>query len=270
MCGIFCSLGTTHHILPNDEIKRRLVSRGPDCIHTVETLYPRGTAQKHDTSTRDISVTLCSTLLSLRGSLTVTQPYQDSDGKYTLCWNGEAWSVDGRPTSGNDTKVIHRLLVDALKPSSRFEHPPIEPLASAEMVAEVLSQVAGPYAFVFFDDARGRLFFGRDFLGRRSLLRRLTNYGELIISSVSDGNPDDGWTEIEADGVYCIDLHIMDAVAVWPGSKVSSGSYMRQLDRFIAAPAPYNHVGDEQSSNNVLKSVGTLQRIPMSTAAHIR
>jgi hypothetical protein len=109
MCGIFCSLGTTHHILPNDDIKRRLINRGPDSINSVETLYPRTTAQKHDTSTRDISVTLCSTVLSLRGSLTVTQPYQDSEGKYTLCWNGEAWSINGEPMSGNDTKAIHRL-----------------------------------------------------------------------------------------------------------------------------------------------------------------
>jgi hypothetical protein len=197
-------------------------------------------------------------VLSLRGSLTVTQPYQDPERKYTLCWNGEAWSINDEPTSGNDTKAIHRLLVDALKPSSNFERPPIEPLASARIVAEALSRVAGPYAFVFFDHSRGRLFFGRDFLGRRSLLRRLTNYGELIISSVSDGHSDDGWTEIEADGVYCIDLHIMDAVAVWPGSRVSSGSYMRQLGRFIAAPAPYNHIGDAQSIDGVLRSVGTL------------
>ena len=258
MCGIFCSLGTTHHILPNDEIKRRLVSRGPDSRNTVETLYPRTTAQKHDTSTRDIPVTLCSTVLSLRGSLTVTQPYQDSEGKYTLCWNGEAWSIDGEPTSGNDTKAIHRLLVDSLKPSSTFDNPHIEPLASARIVSEALSRVAGPYAFVFFDHSRGRLFFGRDSLGRRSLLRRLTNYGDLVISSVSDGNPDDGWTEIEADGVYCIDLHIMDAVAVWPGSKVSSGSYMRQLGRFIAAPAPYSYIPDAESDSWVLRSVGTL------------
>jgi hypothetical protein len=114
------------------------------------------------------------------------------------------------------------------------------------------------------------LFFGRDILGRRSLLRRLTNYGDLIISSVSDGHHDGGWAEIEADGVYCIDLHIMDAVAVWPGSKFSSGSYMRQLGRFIAAPAPYNYIVDAQSKNNELRSVGTLSQTPVSAAAHSR
>lgn len=258
MCGIFCSLGTSHHILPGDEIKRRLVNRGPDSIRTVEWTYSGTTAQEHDTSSRDVYITLCSTVLSLRGSLTVTQPYQDSEGKYTLCWNGEAWSVNGETTSGNDTKVIHRLLVDALEPSSSSEQPPIEPLTIARIVAEVLSQVAGPYAFVFFDRSRGHLFFGRDFLGRRSLLRRCTNNGDLIISSVSDGDQESGWVETDADGVYCVDLHATDAVAVRPGPKPSSNSSMRQFGRFLAAQAPYNYIPDAQVDSQVLRSVRSL------------
>jgi asparagine synthetase B (glutamine-hydrolysing) len=258
MCGIFCSLGNDIPVLPNNEICQRLVSRGPDSVNTVQTKYPETTAQEQDTSTRDLHITLHSTVLSLRGSRTVTQPYQDPDGKYTLCWNGEAWSVGGEPTTGNDTEVIHKLLADALKASSSLHTDPMEPIASATVVSEALSTVAGPYAFVLFEHSRGRLFFGRDFLGRRSLLKMITEDGDLVISSVSDGKPDDGWTEVVANGVYCVDLHVRDPI-VFLAFRENSGelpdSYLRRMGRFIVALAPYSHIGDGRA-HNIQQSVG--------------
>lgn len=269
MCGIYCSLGTTHHVLPGTLVRSRLERRGPDSVNTVQTIYPKTTAQKHETSTRDIHVTLCSTVLTLRGSITVNQPYQDSDGKYTLCWNGEAWSMRGDPTSGNDTKAIHKLLVEALEPSSRFDEPPKDPFASAGIVSDALSQVAGPYSFVFFDHQRGRLFFGRDFLGRRSLMKRVTKYGDLILSSVSDGNPDENWTEIPADGIYCIDLHVIDPSGVWPGPRAFPGSGFRQMGRFVVGPVGYGFMDEMQFSEKPLKSVGKPKPSVMDMAAHM-
>ena len=269
MCGIFCSLGNSRHVLPNNEICQRLASRGPDSINTVQTRYPEKPAQEQDTSTRDIHVTLHSTVLSLRGSLIVTQPYRDPDGKYTLCWNGEAWSVDGERTTGNDTQAIHKVLVDALKASSYLHSDPMEPLASATIVSKALSTVAGPYAFAFFDHSRGRLFFGRDFLGRRSLLQRITHDSDLILSSVSDGNADDGWTEIEAKGVYCIDLHIRDPVCLQMIRELSD-SYMHRMGRFIAALAPYSHIEDGQANKTQGQSVSMQRSMLMSTSAHRR
>ena len=232
MCGIFCSLSSTEHILPNDEIGKRLESRGPDSSATICTVYPKTTAQKHDTSTRGIHLTFCSTVLSLRGERTVVQPVQDKDEKYTLCWNGEAWGIGDVAPAGNDTEAIHKLLVKALKNSSGDDELE-EPVTSAEKLSQALSQVSGPYAFVFFDQARGRLFFGRDFLGRRSLLKRVTSDGDLLISSVSDGDFANGWEEIDADGVYCIDLHITNALQMWPGPQLQTWG------RYIVATASY-------------------------------
>jgi asparagine synthetase B (glutamine-hydrolysing) len=244
-------------LLPNDEIRRRLVNRGPDSINTTETICPRTTAREQDAPPRDIHVTIFSTVLSLRGSVTVIQPYQDPDGKYTLCWNGEAWSIGGEPTRGNDTRAIHRLLVDALESSSSVEHSSQETLRGARIVAEALSQVAGPYAFVLFDHARRRLFFGRDFLGRRSLLKQVTYDGDLLISSITDGNPANGWTEIEAVGVYCIDLRNSGSFAALREPEVPPGSHMRQLDQYIAAFAPYNFIEPRSCDKGTPKSVGT-------------
>ena len=270
MCGIFCSLGTVRPLSPNDEIGRRLINRGPDSIKTIEAIYPQTAAREHDAAPSDIHVTLCSTVLSLRGSVTVVQPYQDPDGKYTLCWNGEAWSIGRKSASGNDTRAIHKLLADALESSSTVENSCQHALESASMVAGALSQVAGPYAFVLLDHAHHRLFFGRDFLGRRSLLKQVTHDGDLIISSITDGDPANGWTEVEAAGVYCIDLPNTGPVAATAQPDIPSGSQLLQFGQFFAALAPYNFTESRHCIDDTLKSVGTPRSLIMSVPAHAR
>ena len=254
MCGIFCTLSATHHILPDATLEHLLHNRGPDSRQTIRTEHVRTTCQKDDTSTSDIHITFHSTVLSLRGSRTVSQPYKDLDGNFTLCWNGEAWTIGDRPPLvGNDTEAVHRLLANTLKSSFNQSGVELEePLASAAKIAEALSQVAGPYAFVFLDHARGRLFVGRDFFGRRSLLTRITSGGDLTISSVSDGVAGNDWMEIEADGVYCVDLHKMDAVAIWPDPQY------RRWGRFNAALAPYAFAEDAVTDTKTSFSVGLL------------
>ena len=37
-------------------------------------------------------------------------------------------------------------------------------------ILEIMQSIEGPWAFIYFDDAENKLFFGRDKLGRRSLL----------------------------------------------------------------------------------------------------
>ena len=79
---------------------------------------------------------------------------------------------------------------------------------------------------------------------------RLTNDGDLIISSVSDGNPDDGWTEIQADGVNCIDLHTVDS------SALERSSHTRQMGQFITCTAPYVFIDSASPDGRTQKSVG--------------
>jgi len=76
--------------------------------------------------------------------------------------------------------------------------------------AKALAEISGPYAFVYHDASNGILFFGRDFLGRRSLLTLTTADGDLLISSVAGEqckSEDPPWFEVEADGVYYVDLY---------------------------------------------------------------
>jgi asparagine synthetase B (glutamine-hydrolysing) len=203
---------------------------------------------KHETSVGDEYVTLCSTVLSLRGSTTVTQPYQDAHGNYILCWNGEAWSIDGKSATGNDTETIHGLLVDAITAGAHEAQ--LSPETGAVRVAHALSRVAGPYAFAFFDRPHGQIYLGRDFLGRRSLLTMATETGDLIVSSVSDPSNAKEWQELDADGIYGISLGEAAVNLQTPGLE------SRILGNYIATIAPYNSAMDTDDLVDVTRSVG--------------
>lgn len=263
MCGIFCSLSSTRHVLPDTIIATRLQSRGPDSTGTITSTCPCSLTGATQNSSSKAFVTLHSTVLSLRGSNTTTQPYQDPSGKYTLCWNGEAWNISGKRPTGNDTEAVCNLLVNDLeKPATEdVGAVALSVSAQARCIAVALSQIAGPYAFVFFDHLRSRLFFGRDFLGRRSLLNKITPEGDFLISSVSDGDARAGWTEIEADGIYYVDISL--ARAAPPSSTASP-------ERWPVELAPYHFRDNEESSGRENLSVGNQVRSSRAVDAHTR
>lgn len=232
MCGIFCSLSKSKHVLPSDTIVERLQSRGPDSTGHIFTIYPECSSSDIEDKTY---LTFYSTVLSLRGLQTTTQPFRGADKRFTLCWNGEAWTIDGHCPAGNDTEAVHRLLSDALTSSSNLKTPD-SCADSAGTIANALSRVAGPYAFVFYDHTYGRLFFGRDFLGRRSLLVKTSSNGELVLSSVSDGGSPDGWIEVECDGIRYVDLKSSDGDAGFH----SSHHFRQGFGNIQVGLIPYN------------------------------
>lgn len=231
MCGIFCSLSRHGPVAPTASVKELLVVRGPDASNTV-------TIQCEGQQSRPTFITCCSTVLSLRGSITIVQPLRDQDSRSTLCWNGEAWSIQGKRPDGNDTLSVLELLKQSTSADTAIE--------SAQAVSSALSQIAGPYAFVFLDASRSRIYFGRDFLGRRSLLYKVDSDGNLLLSSITDGVSGEGWAEVEADGVYCIDLSSQ------PATNFSDAS--RWAD-FALTKAAYSHIDAQRDDNH---SVGTI------------
>lgn len=179
--------------------------RGPDAIGDLVVKVPG----KHDDVLANQHINFYSSVLSLRGDNTVRQPFRGQHhGQSTLCWNGEAWEISGQRPDGNDTELISDLLRNALTGQIASDAGSRAEAVSriATEVANKLSTVAGPYAFAAYDHDRGILCFGRDFLGRRSLLTRVTEDGDFLLSSVSDSPESSGWSEVEADGVYCVDL----------------------------------------------------------------
>jgi len=247
MCGIYLAVSRTGHVLPTAKISALLASRGPDSIRYLTYRQPLvgqpagsqpgvGTVSIDTDNVSEVFITCVSSVLSLRGYQTVDQPLtgpiQEHESLASpvpsfLCWNGEAWTFAGTSIQGNDSEHVLRLLSHICHFSTSFS-----PEMQERAVAEALSAYAGPYAFAYYDSVNQKLYYGRDFLGRRSLLYRVTEAGELIISSVGDGIGV-GWQEVEADGIYHVDLSSIQGDG---GFNVKRTPY--HYDSGTASPAP--------------------------------
>jgi asparagine synthetase B (glutamine-hydrolysing) len=191
MCGIHASINTSPDQILSSELERCLCNRGPDHIGTVKTQL--------NNSQGELFLTFTSTVLSLRGDHVARQPFVDPVTESILCWNGEAWALRGEPVQGNDGEAILALLAEASKGSGD--------------VMDVLRAIEGPFAFIYLDKPAKRLYYGRDRLGRRSLL--VKDGLPFALSSIAE-TPVDGWTEVEADGCYTLDLTVDVSAGLLP------------------------------------------------------
>lgn len=187
MCGIHVSLSSAPRDIP-EAVKTCLGNRGPDFL---------GQTICGNDASLACCLTFSSTVLALRGDHLARQPLVSPDGRSILCWNGEAWRLDGQQVQGNDGEAIHHLLTKASASDAPCRH---------DAVLNVLRAIEGPFAFVYYDKSMQKLYFGRDRLGRRSLMLAQDGIsGDLVISSIAEAcNP--RWKEVEANGIYVVDL----------------------------------------------------------------
>jgi asparagine synthetase B (glutamine-hydrolysing) len=190
MCGIYASVSKSRSAYPSQDLKSLLYNRGPD--HLEESFC------KIRTNDGDLNLSFTSTVLALRGGHVTKQPLIDSLTGSILCWNGEAWRIGQNPVKGNDGEAVLSLLA-----ASTHE---LAKLYSITAVLEVIRSLSGPFAFVYFDKTHEILYFGRDRLGRRSLLINTDDVNATVqFSSLADTTRDT-WVEVEADGIYILAL----------------------------------------------------------------
>ncbi|KAF4123903.1 Asparagine synthetase B (glutamine-hydrolyzing) [Geosmithia morbida] len=188
MCGIHAVISTSGYAPPpQGYVRRCLCNRGPDYVGTVRA--------EADASL--VSLTLTSTVLSLRGDHVAAQPLVDPATGSVLCWNGEAWRIGGRDVEGSDTEVVMGLLLLSSANSSS--------VGQEKSVLDALRSIEGPFALIYFDKPGRRVYYCRDRLGRRSLLVNKNDGDTVVLSSVADAEQD-GWVEVEADGCYTVCL----------------------------------------------------------------
>lgn len=187
MCGIHVSLSSAPRDVP-EAIKTCLQNRGPDFL---------GQTVCGNDASSVCCLTFSSTVLALRGDHLARQPLVSPDGRSILCWNGEAWRLDRRQVEGNDGEAIHDLLTKASASDASSRQ---------DAVLNVLRAIEGPFAFVYYDKSMQKLFFGRDRLGRRSLMLAQDGIsGDLVISSIAEAC-DPRWKEVEANGIYVVEI----------------------------------------------------------------
>ena len=200
MCGILCVLQSgdaevdcSAVPLPESESAVSVCAAGDvdDFLPSLRRRGPDGVEQARFAAGR-AELLLVASLLQLRGAAAVPALRRGNCGS-ALCWNGEVFGGSlGVAEDGNDGSV----LLDAL-------------LATPEAVPAVLSRVRGPWALVFFHQPSETLWFGRDVLGRRSLLLQRPRPDSprlLLSSSVPLAGPLGCWEELPP-GVYSLDLN---------------------------------------------------------------
>lgn len=169
-------------------LKPYIINRGPDYYAEVDCGFVYAGAS----------------VLSLRSPL-MPQPVRGDHG--LLCYNGQLYGLGTQ-----DTFRVHEILSTASS------------IASGVLA---LMQCEGEFAFAYIDKRTETVTFGRDRLGRRSLLYSISDRG-LVVSSV--GAP--GFIECDAFGVYysydvaanCLTKHTAPTIAYPPVSRESSVS----------------------------------------------
>ncbi|OAJ37453.1 hypothetical protein BDEG_21470 [Batrachochytrium dendrobatidis JEL423] len=133
----------------------------------------------------------------------VPQPMIDLHGNY-LCFNGQVFGGLHVPLDSNDTTMLSSQLA-------------IENLDESHIL-KTLSEIHGEWAI----KRTNCVYFGRDHLGRRSLLMHLPTHPQdtFILSSVGSQLPkdelpslsqnNDFWTEVPTTGLFVVDLALVN------------------------------------------------------------
>lgn len=200
MCGIFFSCSRQTPILPCKIICEYLNRRGPDSFNTIHREFDEESLHiaPHFPNSK-ISLTFAASVLSLRGNSLTEQPLEDLQTGSIFCWNGEAWKIKDGVCEGNDAKLVFDVLLEAIKSNATSS-------SVDDAVMSAFHNVSGPSAFVFYDGLRHKIFYGRDRLGRRSLLQSVDSDGALIISSICHPAQFETWTEVKSGWMYILDL----------------------------------------------------------------
>ncbi|XP_076544620.1 asparagine synthetase domain-containing protein 1 [Osmia lignaria lignaria] len=181
MCGIFCYISQNHEKssqVPNEwnACKDLICARGPDKVtERIEYLTPNWFGHFN------------ASVLWMQGSNLNIQPAIDSIGNILL-WNGDIFSGDLAQDNMCDTDIMLNALQSSLN------------------IIPVFQKIQGPYSFIYFQKSTNILYFGRDIIGRHSLLLKVnTDENVLTLTSVASKELN-GITEIPAIGIFAVDL----------------------------------------------------------------
>ena len=173
MCGIGCLLVDSNRTMLNgaDGVTRSSIE---------DATKRRGPDSTQSTTTTEYDDWFTSSVLHIQGSDMVQQPFVDKIGNI-LAWNGEVFSGLTTFTPGiSDTSQISALFDESIRSAlSPFDFGDFSDLnvrvmmslSALQAVTKSISNVNGPYAFIYYHKLLQMLIYGRDPLGRRSLLQ---------------------------------------------------------------------------------------------------
>lgn len=187
MCGIIVIAGGQ-----GDAARRRadafealrgaLERRGPDSMDVVAVA----------------DVAIGASVLRMRAGRAWRQPAIDDETGCVLAWNGE-WYASPHPDE-TDTAAVLALLAGAAGGAESAAD------ARRRVAAALAETVRGPYAFALWVPRLRLVIYGRDPLGRRSLLRVRTAERLEIASTTPSSRTTLPWEEVSARGLGAVEL----------------------------------------------------------------
>lgn len=146
----------------------------------------------------DGPVVLCATVLRMRAGDGWAQPARDEATGCVVAWNGEWFSGAGAPESSEcDTRGMLKLV------AAEVGHVQCAHDARERLSVALSNLVRGPFALAAWLPAARCLIFGRDPIGRRSLLltRRRDRFALASIRPSRWSNAEGEWTEVSTAGL---------------------------------------------------------------------
>ncbi|KAI9334277.1 asparagine synthase-domain-containing protein [Obelidium mucronatum] len=144
--------------------------RGPDVQKTVNWTLEDG-------KNGPVHASLFSSVLHLRGLDPVQQPLVDKASGSLFCWNGELFNEETGmqvDEQSSDTSILFDTIQQ--KCSS-------DDASFKDSLLSVLSTLRGPWSILFYHSPSSTLYFGRDVLGRRSLVVHFPNQALVVDNS---------------------------------------------------------------------------------------
>ena len=191
--------------------------RGPDSYKSLKKEFDNKQNDKNGVGV------FTGAVLHLRGTNIVQQPMCDETQSNIFLWNGEIF--DGSiyvESNENDTDVIFNSLKQC---------------KNSKDLLNILRGIEGPFAFIFYSKYMNTIWFGRDRLGRRSLLfainkqmkpenddsnNKIKDYCQFFaLSSCAHVLKDEtqnisiestDWTELPNSGVFGLNMETMEIV----------------------------------------------------------
>ncbi|XP_017878550.1 asparagine synthetase domain-containing protein 1 isoform X1 [Ceratina calcarata] len=192
MCGIFC------HIFQNEKNDKQTSHEWNICRDFITARGPDKLSERFESLSSNWFGHFVSSVLWMQGSNVIEQPAIDSTGNILL-WNGDIFS--GKLAQGDscDTNALLNALQSSLN------------------VASVFERIQGPYSFIYFQKSTKLLYFGRDIIGRHSLLLRLTNDENVLTLTSVASKELDRIIEVPAIGIFALNLsHSRINLACYP------------------------------------------------------
>ncbi|GAB1866976.1 Asparagine synthetase domain-containing protein 1 [Camponotus japonicus] len=182
MCGIFCCI----HQARNDS---ESIAQWNICKDVIAARGPDHLTEKHISLNHHWHGHFAAAVLWMQGSEIITQPSLD-DNNNLLLWNGDIFSgCLAKDDDVCDTNVI------------------LDELQSTTDIMSVLWKIEGPYSLIYYQKSTDTLYFGRDIIGRHSLLLKIdSKANSLTLTSVANKNMK-GIVEVPAIGIFAVNLN---------------------------------------------------------------